>query len=182
MAELSTDVVDEAERLTRLARRADTSAEAQAYRERRDALLAEHGYAARVRSASDGDTLVCYPEDWLVEGTVDTDRIDDIDRAHERSLSGPGDPDEWAAVEATNQSVVERVREQHGPDHAANAAALAAFASDHYAKPIASLTEPELEEFRTEYYVRNVWPTDDQAAILDASIAYARQAAETERS
>jgi len=182
MAEVPTDVVDEAERLTRLARRTDTSAEAQAYRERRDTLLAEHGYAARVRSESDGDTLVCYPEDWLVEGTVDPDRIDDLERAHERSLSGPGDPDEWAAVEETNQRVVERVRERHGQDHAANAAALAAFASDHYAKPIASLTEHELEEFRTEYYVRNVWPTDDQAAILNTSIAHARQAAVDERS
>ncbi len=181
MAELPTDAVDEAERLTRLARRADTPAEAAAYRDRRDTLLAEHDYAARVRSESGGDTLVCYPEEWLVEGTVDTDRIDDLERAHERSLSGPGDPDEWAAVEATNQAVVERVRERHGPDHAANAAALAAFASDHYAKPIASLTEPELDEFRTEYYVRNVWPTDDQAAILESSIEYARQAAAEER-
>jgi len=181
--DLSDDAVDEAERLTRLARRVPDDAEAESYRERRADLLAEHDYAARVRqdagpgadgdagSAADDPTLVCHPIEWLDdEGSIDPAAIDEIGRAAEVNLGAAGDPDAWDAVAEKNDDVVEAVREAHGEDHGANAEAFATYVSNHHAKPIAAVTADELAWFREEYYPRNVWPTDDQRAVLDRSL------------
>jgi hypothetical protein len=171
MASLPDDVVDEAERLTRLARRVGDPAEAAAYEAERDRLLADHGFIARVREAD--DTLVCYPAEWVEDGTVQFDRIEDTTRAAEVTLSGPGD-DPWDEVEMHNAAVVERVHEAAAEDaavHAANARALADFAGNHYAKRVDNLTESEVAEFRAEYYPRNAWPSDRQRALLSASLS-----------
>lgn len=170
MAEaLPPEVVDEAARLTRLARRVGSDAEAARYREERDATLADYGFVARVRDAD--DTLVCHPAEWLVDGTVRTERVDDTDRAMEVSLSGPGS-DPWETVEAHNAEVVKRVRTRADTAvHAATARALADFAGNHYTKRIDDLTPGEREEFRSEYFPRNAWPTDQQKQLLDRSLA-----------
>ena len=161
-------------RLTRAARRTDDPMAAGDYQKRRDELLAEHGYRARVREESTGATLVCYPDDWVIDGTVDTAAIEDPDRAVELRLSGVGDPDDWRDVAAYNDQVAQTVRDRHGPIHGKTADALAAFASNHYAKPIDALTDAELEEFKTEYFVRNAWPTADQHDALEESIRRTR--------
>jgi len=83
------DTVDEAERLTRLARRTEDEAAAAFYRERRDELVTDHDYVPRLRE--EDDTLVLYPDEWMDDGTVQLDRIETTDRAVEVSLSGPGD-------------------------------------------------------------------------------------------
>jgi hypothetical protein len=171
MADLPADVVAEAERLTRLARSASDPAEAAAYERDRDERLADHGYVARVRETD--DTLVCHPAEWVADGTVQFDRIDDTDRAVEVTLSGPGS-DPWDEVEAHNAALVEAVREAAADDaavHAANARALADFAGNHYAKRVDALTREEVTEFRTEYYPRNAWPSDRQRALLEASLS-----------
>ncbi|WP_290814455.1 rnhA operon protein [Halovivax sp.] len=173
---LPDDVVDDAERLTRLAREAIDENERDAYRERRADLLAEHGYAARVREAD--DTLVCHPAEWLADGTVRTDRIEDLSRAVEVSLSGPGDPDDWDALDARNRELVATVREEYGEIHGANADALADFMGNHYAKPIADATGAELEEFLGEYFVRNAWPSARQRATVGRSVALCFEAAD----
>lgn len=170
MSDLPKEVVDEAERLTRLAREAVDEAEARAYRRERDGVLADHGYAARVRTDDDGDVLACYPTDWVEDGVVRPDRVDDVDRGVERRLSGPGAGDDWEEVAAGNDALVERVREAHGEVHGANARALADFAGNHYAKAVTELTRAELLEFRDEYFPRNAWPTDEQSAAVDQSI------------
>jgi len=176
MAELPDDVVAEAERLTRLARRA-SGEEAAAYRRDRDERLAEYGYTARIRE--EDDTLVCYPTEWLDEdGQVRTEWIEDISRGVERPLSGPGDPDDWDAVATHNRDIAARTAEKHGEPHGETARALAAFASNHYAKPIEALTEAELAEFREEYFPRNAWPSDEQRETLSLSITYTKQIAE----
>lgn len=162
-------VVDEAERLTRRARAAVDDAEATAYRDRRDGLLAEYEFRARIREDDDGDVLAMYPAEWVVDGTVEMDRVNDVSRGIERSLSGPGEADEWAAVEAHNRDLAEEVAEDDEA-HGANAHALADFASNHYAKRIERLTGPELKEFRNEYYPRNAWPSDAQRDCLEDSI------------
>ncbi len=162
--------VDEAERLTRLARRAVDGSEEEAYRAERDDLLADHGYRARVRTDGDGDVLVCYPEEWVEEGVVVPERVENVERGVERPLEGPGEPDEWATVAEDNDELVAAVEAEHGPTHAANARALADFAGNHYAKRVGALTGEELREFREEYYPRNVWPDDDQQAVLDGSL------------
>lgn len=179
MPEPPESVVEEAERLTRLALDASDDGEADAYRERRDGLLAECGYAARERDDGEGEvTLVCYPADWLDEsGTIRVERVDPA-AAVEVSLSGPGDPEEWADVDEHNRAVARRVHAEHGGVHGATATALAAFASDHYAKPVEALTEGELAEFREEYFVRNAWPSDEQRERVAESLRYARDAAE----
>jgi hypothetical protein len=163
------DVIDEAERLTHLAREAVARDEQDAYRQRRAALLSEHDYTARIRE--DGrDVLVVYPVEWLEDGTVRPERIEDIDRGIERPLEGPGPGDEWEVVAEHNHDLAEQVRARHGEDHGANARALAAFMNNHYAKPVEQASGDELREFVEEFYPRNVWPTDDQKRIVEGSI------------
>jgi len=170
------DAVSEAERLTRLARDAEAErstpevAEAAAfYRERRDELAAEHDYVPRLRE--DDDTLVLYPEEWMEEGTVRLDRIETTDRAVEVSLSGPGDADRYREVAAYNDAVADAVAEAYDETHADTARQFAAFMSDHYVRAVDDAT-PELRvEFREEYLPRNGWPTDEQLAVVEESLA-----------
>ncbi|WP_247729371.1 DUF7108 domain-containing protein [Halovivax limisalsi] len=167
---LPADDLRAVERLTRLARRAVDENEREAYETRRASILAEHGYTARIRA--EDDTLVCYPTDWLEDGVVRIDRIDETDRAVELSLAGPGDPDDWDALDAANRARVDRVREAYGEPHAENAAIFADFVGNHYAKPIPAATGAEIEEFLAEYYVRNAWPTAAARAAVVQSIEH----------
>jgi hypothetical protein len=169
-------VVNEAERLTRLAREAVDDAEATAYIEDRDELAAEYDFAARVREDED-DTLVLYPKEWVEDGTVHPDRIEDIDRGIERPLEGSGSAEDWATIEAENREAAETVAADHGTVHGQNAHALADFAGNHYAKPIAELTREETREFLEEYFPRNAFPSDDQKAVVEESVALAAEAA-----
>lgn len=162
-------VVEEAERLTRLARETSDEAEAAAYRTDRDSLLVDHGYTARVRS-EDRATLVLHPEEWVEDGTVHPDRIEDIDRGIERPLEGPGSSEQWKTVAEHNRDLAENVAQAHGDTHGRNARALADFASNHYAKPIEQLAKEEVEEFLTEYFPRNAFPTDDQKTVVGESV------------
>ncbi len=174
-------VVDEAERLSRLARDAIDDAEAAAYREERESLLAEYDYETRVRDEEGRATLVCYPAEWLDEdGTVRMDAVEDVSRGIERPLEGPGASDEWDEVDEHNRALVEEVRAAHGDVHGDNAAALADFASNHYAKAVERLTREEVETFRTDYFRRNAWPTDEQRKVLDRSIRLVFEAADAE--
>lgn len=168
-------VVDQAERLTRLARNAVDGDEREAYREDRANLLDEHDFTARVRT--EDDTLVLHPEAWVEDGVVRPDRVDDLDRAVEISLSGPGDPEEWATVEEHNRSLVATVREDHGDVHGDTAAAFADFMGNHYAKRVEATTADELREFVEEYFPRNAWPTEEQQTVLGRSIELVFEAA-----
>ncbi len=174
--ELPPDLVSEVRRLTRLARRAVDDDEAAAYREDRDERLAAHDFVSRVRT--DDDTLVLYPEEWIVDGTVRVDRVTDTSRAYELTLSGPGDPDEWDDVEDHNAAVVAAVGEQHGDLHRRNARAFADFVGNHYAKEVEAATGEEVREFLTEYYPRNAWPTDAERAVVRESLQYVFAAAD----
>jgi hypothetical protein len=164
-------VIEEAERLTRLAREAVDDDEAAAYRAERADLLATHDYTDRIREESDGDVLVLYPEEWVEDGLVQTDRIEDIDRGIEVSLEGPGDPEEWSDVADHNRAIVEQVREEHGEVHGDNAEAFAEFLSNHYAKPIEGATAAEKETFLAEYFPRNAWPTEEQRVVIEESLS-----------
>jgi hypothetical protein len=170
--DLPDEVTDEAERLTRLAREAIDDNEAAAYRESRDDLVEEYGFTARVRE-DDRDTLVLYPSEWVVDGVVHPDRVEDVDRGVERPLEGPGEPEEWKTVAGYNREVAAAVADEHGDVHGANAMALADFASNHYAKPIGKLTPDERAEFLRDYFPRNAFPTDDQKAVVEESVRLA---------
>ncbi|MFB6133045.1 MAG: rnhA operon protein [Halanaeroarchaeum sp.] len=168
---LPPSAVEEAERLTRLARDAVDEEEADAYRDRRASLLDEYGFTARVREDDDGETLVCHPREWLDEtGVVDVAAIEDTDRAAEVRLSGPDDQGVYEEAEDRNRPLVEAIREDHDPVHAANARAFADFMGNHYASPVDDATARHVREFLEEYYPRNAWPTDEQAAVVEASL------------
>ena len=182
---LPEDVADQAERLTRLARRAVDENEADAYRERRDELVAEYGYVARVRTEgralgtpeadtearSTNATLVLYPAEWIADGVVEVDAIEDTGRAVERQLSGTGSEAEWDRIEAHNRAVAERIAENHGPVHGANAHAFADFMGNHYARRVETATPEEVNEFCEEYFPRNAWPSDEQRSYLGETLS-----------
>ena len=168
--ELPEKVLEETERLTRLARKAAIEDERDAYLRRRAEILTPHGYTARVREETDGDVLVIHPEEWHDGEVIRTDRIEELSRAVEIRLEGAADPDDWDSVDAENRAIVEEIREEHGEVHAENAAVLADFMGNHYARPMASATEAELQEFLEDYFVRNAWPSEEQRAVIEASI------------
>ncbi|TKX75602.1 hypothetical protein EXE46_02310 [Halorubrum sp. GN11_10-6_MGM] len=181
--DLPVEAVDEAERLTRLAREAESAEPtpeleeaADQYRERRDALAAEYGYTARVRD--EDDALVLYPDEWMENGTVRLDRVEDTDRAVEVSLSGPGDADRYREVAAYNEAVAEAVAEREAEVHARTAETFATFMSNHYVRAVDDATPEMRAEFREEYLVRNGWPTDDQLAAVDESLSVIESVAE----
>jgi len=163
------EVVDEAERLTRLARRTEDDAAAAFYRERRDELVAGHDYVPRLRE--DDDTLVLYPDEWMADGTVQLDRIETTDRAVEVSLSGPGDADRYREIAAYNEAVADAVADAHAETHADTARSFAAFMSNHYVRAVDDATPEMRAEFREEYLPRNGWPTDEQLAVVEESLA-----------
>lgn len=172
------DLIEEAERLTRLARDVPDPAEAAAHRDRRDDLLAEVGYTARYRT--DDDTLVLNPAEWFEDGVVRTERIDDLSRAIERPLSDAGADDEWRAVEEHNAALVERLDAEHGPVHAANGRAFADFMGNHYTRRVETASRRELREFLDEYYPRNAWPSERQKTVVEESLRLLFDAADAD--
>ncbi len=171
--ELPNDVVSEAERLTHLARdREGTGAETEAeeYRAERERLLAEHEFTSRIREGKERTVLVLHPDDWVEDGTIRVERIEDTDRAVEIPLTGAGDPDDWDEIDEHNRAVVRRVRDEYGDVHGANAEAFADFMGNHYARPVESATSDEVDEFLHEYFPRNAWPTGEQKKIVDKSV------------
>jgi hypothetical protein len=163
-------VVEEAERLTRLARDAVETPERAAYEADRASLLATHGYTARIRNDDRGETLVLHPAEWERDGRIAVERVEDVSRAVEVSLDGTGDSDEWADVEAHNRAVAEQVEAEHGPVHGANAHAFADFMGNHYARPVETATDAMVREFTEEYFVRNAWPDDRQRELIERSL------------
>ncbi len=176
---LPEDVIDRAETLTRRIENAIDDNERDAYRRERAEILDAHAYEVRVREGDTGETLVLYPEEWIEGGTVQIGRIDDTDRAVERPISGPGSGADWEAVDSHNRAVAARVREQHGETHGETAAAFADFMSNHYAKPIEKSTPAEREEFRTEYFPRNAWPSEKQRGQVAESLRLTLEAADS---
>jgi hypothetical protein len=178
---LPAGVIDEAERLTRLARNAVDDAEAVACRDERRALLADHGYTSRLRSGDHGETLVLHPDEWVRDGKVDATLVEDVSRAVEVPLDGVGDPGEWEDVEAHNRAVAAHVADAHGPVHGANAEAFADFMGNHYARPVEQATDAMVREFVSEYFVRNAWPTADQRDVVEESVNLVLETAREER-
>ncbi|MES3517627.1 MAG: rnhA operon protein [Natronomonas sp.] len=165
---LPNPVLERVERLTHSARNADDDRAAD-HRAERERLLAAHGYTARIRNEDTRDVLVCHPEEWLEDGLVRPERIDDTDRAVEIPLSGPGDA-EWDEIESHNRGIADAIEAEHGPVHGANAHAFADFAGNHYLKPMETTTDAEREEFRREYFPRNAWPSEKQRRLLSRTL------------
>ncbi|WP_312908109.1 DUF7108 family protein [Natronosalvus caseinilyticus] len=178
--DLPAEVVDEAERLRRLERNAVDEGEREAYADRRKRLLEEHDYTDHVRADDGDEVLVLHPEEWHDEeaGVIRTDRIEDLTRAVEIPLDGSGDPEDWDTVDERNRALAAEVRDVHGDVHGDTAEALADFMGNHYAKPITSASSDELAEFRSEYFVRNAWPSEKQRDAIDNSLERIYETAE----
>lgn len=176
--DLPADVAEEAERLTRLAREATVDDERAAYRTDREQLLAEREFVARIRE--EDDTLVLHPGEWVENGTIHPSKIDDTDRAVEIPLSGPGDPDDWEAIEQHNADVVETIRVEYGDAHAANARAFADFMGNHYARRMETANADEIREFLADYFPRNAWPSAEQKLVVEESIEHVFAAVDAE--
>jgi hypothetical protein len=176
---LPVDVVTRAVTLTRRLRQAVDDEDRAAFGAERDRLLADHGYVARVREDAAGETLVLYPDEWVDDGVVRVDRVEDPGRAVERSLSGVGS-DDWDDVAAHNRRIADRVADVHGDPHGATAHAYADFMSNHYAKRLEAASPAERREFREEYLPRNGWPTEAQREAVEESLRRIEETAETE--
>jgi len=169
MSELPPDAIEAAERLTKLARQVGDEAEADAYRQRRAEMLVEHDFTARVRE--EDETLVLHPEEWLEDGTVVLDRIEDTDRAVEVSLTA-SDEGSWEEIEEHNAALVDTVAEEYGELHAKNVRAFADFMGNHYLARVDNATDEQIAEFVTEYYPRNAWPDKKQREVVETSLEH----------
>ena len=169
-------VIDEAERLTRLARTVVDEAEKAVYQSKRDSLVTAHDFTARVRD--EDETLVLYPEEWIEDGTVLLDQIEDTNRAVEIPLA-PQPGESWADVEAHNQAIVDAIAADHSEAHTQNVRSFADFMGNHYLQTLDTATAEQIQEFYTEYYPRNAWPSETQQAIIEESLQIAFATAET---
>lgn len=139
-------------------------------RKRRAELARQFGFRVRVRRDEAARIVVLYPREWVEGGTVVIDRIDDIDRAIEIPLFTGQSDAKWEQIEQFNRRVVERVKDQYGGVHGENAATFADFVGNHLAKRISEVTQSEIDEFRSEYFVRNAWPSDRQEQEIERSL------------
>lgn len=170
-AELPDDVVDKVVELSRKAHHPNFST-ARCELER-DELLSDYEYRARIRNDdSMGLVLVCYPSEWVTDGVVQLSRVEDTDRAVERPLFPTETDDDWSEIHAHNQTVVSRIRDKYTDVHGDNAQAFSDFMSNHYNRRIESASIRELEEFLSEYYPRNAWPSDAQKQVVEESLRY----------
>lgn len=179
-ADLPETTVQEAVRLTRLARDAVDKQEADVYRSDRDDRLAEYEYLARLRVEESDEILVLYPAEWIDDGTIAFDRIEHTNRAIERPISGVGEENKFEQIDTHNRSVVNQVEEKAGSIHAENAAAFADFMGNYYVRRVETATEAELTEFREEYFPRNAFPTDEQRDAHEESLRLVFKIAEND--
>ncbi|MFP4530308.1 MAG: rnhA operon protein, partial [Halodesulfurarchaeum sp.] len=169
MPDLPDPVFDAARAMTRAIRR-ETHSDPATIRERRDRLLDRHGYAARVREDESGPVLVCYPDHWLEDGTFQPENMESTENAVEGPLYSVPEGDSWAAIEAHNEALVERVADQFGEPHGTNAEAFGTYMANHHAARIEAATATEIEDFLAEYFPRNAWPSRAEAAAVERSL------------
>lgn len=129
----------------------------------------QHGFGVRLRDT----VLVLYPEDWLEDGVVRPDV--DVDRAFEVDLADTAD--RQRARERNEkllgefESSVERgtVDDVAVEDVVFNVRRFAEFCANHHGVAVDEAGDV-VEEFVSDYYVRNVWASESQREALVASL------------
>ncbi len=164
MAELPDHAIQTAVRLARAVAEGTSDAS-----DRLEAHVAAYGFSYRIREDQEGPMLVCYPASWVVDGVLDHSAIDSLADAIERPLY-PISPDSWAVVDAHNRAVAEAVATSYGNAHGDNAAAFAAYMSNHHARRVGVATPADVETFLTDYYPRNVWPGAKARTVVEESV------------
>lgn len=171
MPELPAEVVETARAMSRVLRRG-THDDPERIRRRRDELLSTYGYAARVRESDAGPVLVCYPESWIEDGTLQLENLESTDNAVERLLNTSVEDGDWAAIADHNRAVAARVRDRFGRVHGANAEAFGTYMANHHGATVESATAEHVETFLEEYFPRNAWPSEAQRNAVEASIRH----------
>lgn len=153
------DWVDEAVRLTRIGMSGNDEA-----REKRNRIAEQNGYVPRER---DDGVLVLHPEDWIEDGVVDLDAFD-ADDAYEIPLDGRG----FEEAREANDAVVEEFATGTETDEADvfNARSFCEFCENHHSVAIENATAEQVDEFINEYYVRNVWASQEAERRLESSL------------
>lgn len=169
MPDLPDPVFEAARAMTRTIRRG-THPDSATVRERRDTLLDRYGFAARVREDESGPVLVCYPDHWLEGGTFQPGKLESTENAVEGPLYSVPDGDSWAAIEAHNAALAERVADQFGEPHGTNAESFGTYMANHHAAHVEAATATEIEDFLGEYFPRNAWPSRVEAAAVESSL------------
>jgi hypothetical protein len=171
MPELPQSTFEAARAMTRVLRR-DTHPDTVAIRERRETLLARHGYTARVREDESGPVLVCYPEAWVEDGTFQPEELESTENAVEGRLSRAPHGDGWAGIASHNRELADRVAERFGEPHGETAAAFGTYMANHHESPVEGATATEIEDFRHEYFPRNAWPSAAQREAVATSLRH----------
>ena len=171
MPDLPDFAFEAARAMTRVMRR-DTHPEPEAIRDRRETLLGRYGYAARVREDEAGPVLVCYPDDWLEDGTLQPDRLESTENAVEGRLTRAHHGDGWAGIDAHNHALADRVSEAYGEPHGDNAATFGIYLANHHEVPVEGATATHVEDFLEEYFPRNAWPSEAQRAAIETSLRH----------
>jgi len=149
--------VDEAVGLTRISMSGDEDA-----RKKRDSVAKEHGYTARQR---DDGVLVLHPEDWIKDGTVDVSAFD-ADEAYEIPLNGRG----FEEAREANNAVFEEFLPGSEEADVSNVRAFAEFCENHHSVAIENATAEQVSEFLNDYYVRNVWLSEEAEDRIESSL------------
>ncbi|MDZ7688361.1 MAG: rnhA operon protein [Halobacteriales archaeon] len=164
MTEERPDWVNETARLTRVALSDDDEMREEA-RTRRDEIAGERGYEARLR---DDGVLVLHPAEWLDnDGVVDLEAFD-ADEAYEVPLDGEG----YGEARSSNDTLLDGFEEMDGTeeDDVFNARAFAEFCENHHATAVENVSEEHVREFLEDYYVRNVWASDEAEERVEESL------------
>lgn len=173
--ELDESTIERARQLTKRARAISDEDAAQRIRAVRDRLLDRWEYRAREREDDTGVYLILYPTAWLGDGGIDVDAIEDIDRAEEVPLERGDKERTWESIHSNNMSVATAIERKYGPVHGKTARDFGTYLSNHHLLRIEEATANEFEDFRTEYFPRNCWPSEEQAALLERSLAFVRR-------
>lgn len=171
MPDLPAAVVETARAMSRVLRRG-THDDPERIRRRRDELLSRYGYAARVRESDTGPVLVCYPETWIEDGTLQLENLESTENAVERPLNTSLEEEGWEAIADHNRDVAATVRRRFGKIHGANAEAFGTYMANHHGATVETATAEHVETFLEEYFPRNAWPTEAQQNAVETSIRH----------
>lgn len=133
--------------------------------ERRDRLVRSHGHRARLRL--DDMVLVLYPEEWVEDGEVRFEEVEDVDRALEVEL----EPEkEWGEAHSENKELLSEFGERVEDHHVYNARVFTEFLENHYSISVMDARQEHVNEFLEEFYPRNAWPSRQARVCVDESV------------
>lgn len=162
--------IDRVVELTRALEATNDSETVSTLNDRRARLLDRLELHLHLREEDAGKVLVLYPSSWIEDGVVDPGRIESVNEAIEIPLFPSVTEDDWAEVHESNMSLADEIEARFGPVHGENIRSLGTYLSNHHLTRFEDMTDEQCSVFRDDYFVRNVWATAEQKAMLDRSL------------